>query len=164
MKWVATKRGISGGDFLSQTEIESVSDSLSEMIRWGKVSISEICGFRLLIEPNICRRAAKYCTDWDLKRMEDMIANLEKAIKSRKPSIVSNMDFLQIIARASQNPLSILIMDAIGEILLEVYKKFSFSLTDHKNNLRFHKKIFGRFLSVSRRKTVRGLEHSWKST
>lgn len=95
-----------------------------------------------MIEPNICSRAAKYRTDWDLKQMEDMITDLEKAIESRKIPIVTNMDFHQIIAKASKNPLSILIMDTIGEILLEVYKKFNFSLADHKNILRFHKKIF----------------------
>ena len=139
---IAIKPGISGGAFISQMGIKSVSDSLSNMIRLGNISVSDIWGFRLLIEPNICCRAAQYRTDWDLKQMEDMITNLEKAIKSRKPPIVSNMDFHQIIARASKNPLSILIMDAIGETLLEVYKKFNFSLTDHKNILRFHKKIF----------------------
>jgi GntR family transcriptional repressor for pyruvate dehydrogenase complex len=95
-----------------------------------------------LIEPSICCKAAQYRTDWDLKQMEEMITDLEKAIESRRIPIVTNMDFHQIIARASKNPLSILIMDTIGEILLEAYKKFNFSLTDHKNILRFHKKIF----------------------
>jgi DNA-binding FadR family transcriptional regulator len=142
MGLITIKPGGAGGAFVSQMSIKSVSDSLSNMIRLGKINISDIWGFRLLIEPNICCRAAKYRTDWDLKQMEDMITDLEKAIKSRKPPIVSNMDFHQIIARAAKNPLSILIMDAIGEILLEVYKKFNFSLRDHKNILRFHKKIF----------------------
>ena len=137
MGLIAIKPGVAGGAFVSQMSIKSVSDSLSNMIRLGNISVSDIWGFRLLIEPNICCRAAKYRTDWDLKQMEDMITDLEKAIKSRKPPIVSNMDFHQIIARAAKNPLSILIMDTIGEILLEVYKKFNFSLRDHKNILRF---------------------------
>ena len=139
---IAIKPGISGGAFISQMGIKSVSDSLSNMIRLGKINIRDIWGFRLLIEPNICCMAAKYRSDWDLKQMEDMIADLEKAVKSQRAPIVSNMDFHQIIAKATKNPLSILIMDAIGEILLEAYKKFNFSLRDHKNILRFHKKIF----------------------
>ena len=142
MGLIAIKPGVTGGAFVSQMGIKSVSDSLSNMIRFGKINISDIWGFRLLIEPNICCRAAKYRTDWDLKQMEDMITDLEKAIKSRKTPIVSNMDFHLIIARAAKNPVSILIMDTIGEILLEVYRKFNFSLRDHKNILRFHKKIF----------------------
>lgn len=142
MGLITIKPGVAGGAFVNQMTIKSVSDSLSNMIRLGNISVSDIWGFRILIEPKICCRAAKYRTDWDLKQMEDMITDLEKAIKSRKPPIVSNMDFHQIIARAAKNPLSILIMDTIGEILLEVYKKFNFSLRDHKNILRFHKKIF----------------------
>jgi len=142
MALITIKPGVGGGAFVSQMSIKSVSDSLSNMIRLGNISVKDIWGFRLLIEPNICCMAAQYRTDWDLKQMEDMIINLEKAIESRRIPIVTNMDFHQIIARASKNPLSILIMDTIGEILLEAYKKFNFSLTDHKNILRFHKKIF----------------------
>ena len=142
MGLITIKPGVGGGAFVSQMSIKSVSDSLSNMIRLGNISVKDIWGFRLLIEPNICCMAAQYRTDWDLKQMEDMITNLEKAIESRKIPIVTNMDFHQIIARASKNPLSILIMDAIGETLLEIYKKFNFSLTDHKNILRFHKRIF----------------------
>jgi DNA-binding FadR family transcriptional regulator len=51
------------------------------------------------------------------------------------------MDFHQIIARAAKNPISILIMDTIGEILLGEYKKLDFSLNDHRSILRFHKGI-----------------------
>jgi DNA-binding FadR family transcriptional regulator len=142
MTLITIKPGVGGGAFVNQMSIKSVSDSLSNMIRLGNISVRDIWGFRLLIEPNICCKAAQYRTDWDLKQMEDMITNLEKAIESRRIPIITNMDFHQIIARASKNPLSILIMDTIGEILLEVYKKFNFSLTDHKNILRFHKKIF----------------------
>jgi len=142
MALVTTKPGVGGGAFVSRMSIKSVSDSLSNMIRLGNISVTDIWGFRLLIEPSICCKAAQYRTDWDLKQMEDMITNLEKAIESQRIPIVTNMDFHQIIARASKNPLSILIMDAISEILIEVYKKFNFSLTDHKNILKFHKKIF----------------------
>ena len=142
MALITTKPGVGGGAFVNQMTIKSVSDSLSNMIRLGNISVRDIWGFRLLIEPNICCMAAQARTDWDLKQMEEMIANLEKAIESRRIPIVTNMDFHQMIARASKNPLSILIMDTIGEILLDVYKKFNFSLTDHKNILRFHKKIF----------------------
>jgi len=142
MALITTKPGVGGGAFVNQMTIKSVSDSLSNMIRLGNISVRDIWGFRLLIEPNICCMAAQARTDWDLKQMEEMIANLEKAIESRRIPIVTNMDFHQIIARASKNPLSILIMDTLGDILLEVYKKFNFGLRDHKNILRFHKKIF----------------------
>ena len=142
MGLITVKSGVSGGAFVNQMGIKSVSNSLFNMIRLGKINIKDIFEFRLLIEPNISRLAAKRRTDWDLKQMEDMISGLEKSIKSGKAPIVSNMDFHQIIARAAKNPLSILIMDTIGEILLEEYKKLNFSLDDHKSILKFHKEIF----------------------
>ena len=141
MGLITVKSGVSGGAFVSQMGIRSVSDSLSNMMRLGKINIKDIFEFRILIEPNICRLAAKRRTDWDLRQMEDMISELEKSVKCRKIPIVSSMDFHRIIAGAAKNPLSILIMDTIGEILLEEYKKLNFGLDDHKSILKFHKEI-----------------------
>ena len=69
MGLIAIKSGVAGGAFISQMGTKSVSDSLSNMIRLGKINIRDIWGFRLLIEPNICCMAAKYRSDWDLKQL-----------------------------------------------------------------------------------------------
>ena len=42
------KAGVTGGAFVSQMGIKSVSDSLSNMIRLGKISLSEIWEFRII--------------------------------------------------------------------------------------------------------------------
>jgi DNA-binding FadR family transcriptional regulator len=55
--------------------------------------------------------------------------------------VVATIDFHQAVARASKNPLSILIMDVIGEILIEEFKKFNFRLSDHRSIIQFHREI-----------------------
>jgi len=142
MGLIMIRQGVLGGTFVAQMGIKSVSDSLSNMIRLGKISDSDIWEFRLSIEPDMARLAAERCTDWDIKQMEEIISVREKAIKARKAPVVSNIDFHQAIARATKNPLHILIMDAISEIFLENFKRFHFSLDDHQSIAKFHRKIF----------------------
>jgi GntR family transcriptional repressor for pyruvate dehydrogenase complex len=141
MGLITIRSGVSGGAFVAQMGTKSVSDSLSNMMRLGKISDSDIWEFRLSNEPSMARLAADRCTDWDIKQMEEMISVREKAIKARKTPVVSNIDFHQAIARATRNPLHILIMDAIGEILLESFKRLHFSLDDHQSIAKFHRKI-----------------------
>jgi len=141
MGLITIRAGVSGGAFVAQMGTKSVSDSLSNMIRLGKVSDSDIWDFRLTNEPNMARLAAERCTDWDIKQMEEIISVREKAIKARKTPVVSNIDFHQAIARATKNPLHILIIDTISEILLESFKRMHFSLDDHQSIAKFHRKI-----------------------
>jgi GntR family transcriptional repressor for pyruvate dehydrogenase complex len=141
MGFITIKPGGSGGAFVSQMDIKCVSESLSNMIRLGKINISDIWEFRMIIEPNISRLAAERCNDWEINQMEEIILVREKAVKAQKTPVVSNIDFHQAIARASKNPLSILIMDTIGDILMEEFKRFNFSLSDHRSIIKFHRKI-----------------------
>lgn len=141
MAFVTIKRGASGGAFVAQMGTRSVSDSLSNMLRLGKISISDIWEFRILVEPSISRLAAKRRNDWDIRQMEDMVSIREKAVKSGKAPIVSNIDFHQAIARASQNPIAVMVIDAFGEILMDKFKRFNLNVDDHKSIIKSHRNI-----------------------
>ncbi len=142
MGLILIKPGVLGGAFVAKMGIKSVSDSLSNMIRLGKISFSEIWEYRMLIEPSVTSLASERHTDWELNQMEEMIVSREKTVKARKTPIVASIDFHQVVARAAKNPLSILIMDAMAEIILENLKGLSFSLADHQGIARFHREIF----------------------
>ncbi|MDI7258911.1 MAG: FadR/GntR family transcriptional regulator [Thermodesulfobacteriota bacterium] len=142
MGMIVIKAGVLGGAFVAQMGIKSVSDSLSNMVRLGKISVGDIWEFRLSIEPSISRLAAERRTDWDIQQMEEMTSIREKAVKTRKAPVVSNIDFHQAIAMAAKNPLIILVMNTIAEILMEEFKRFNFSLSDHQSIIKFHREIF----------------------
>jgi GntR family transcriptional repressor for pyruvate dehydrogenase complex len=142
MGLITIKPGVTGGAFVSQMGTKSVSDSLSNMVRLGRISLDEIWEFRMIIEPNIARLAAERRSDWDIKKMVEMISVRENALKARKTPVVSHIDFHLAIAKSARNPLPILIMEAIGEILIDEFKKLSFSLSDYRSIVKFHKEIF----------------------
>jgi len=141
MRLIHIKTGVLGGAFVSEISTKPVSDSLSNVFRLGLINIRDIWEFRLLIEPNIVRLAAARRTNSEIKKMEDLISAREKSVKLGKTPVVASIDFHQAIARTCKNPLSILIMDTIGEILIEEFKKFNFSVKDHQSIIKFHKEI-----------------------
>jgi DNA-binding FadR family transcriptional regulator len=154
MGLITVKHGVSGGAFVAQMGIKSVTDSLSNMIRLGKIGLSEIWEFRMLVEPSISALAAKRRTEWDIKQLEEMVALRENAVKVRKTPAVANIDFHQAIARATQNSLVILIVDTVGEVLLESLKRLNFSLSDHKSITKLHRNI----LECIKKKDARRVE------
>ena len=141
MGLIAIKPGVLGGAFVAEMGTKSVSDSLSNMMRLGKITIRDIWQFRLLIEPNVCRLAARECSQWDIQQMEEMVSIREKAVKAKKAPVVSDIDFHHTIARSTKNPLVVLIMDAIGQSLLDHFKRLNFSLGDHRSINAFHRRI-----------------------
>lgn len=142
MGFIVIKAGVLGGAFVAQMGIKSVSDSLSNMVRLGKVSFREIWEFRILVEPSMASMAAKRHTDWELNQMREIVTTREKALKAHKAPVVASIDFHQTVARAAQNPLSILILDALSEIVLENLKGFNFSMADHQSIARYHREIY----------------------
>ncbi len=142
MGLITIKPGVSGGIFVSEVGTKSVVSPFANMVRLGKISVGDIWEFRLLVEPNISRMASERRTDWDIKQIEEIISLREKVVKAKKAPVVATIDFHQAVARASKNPLSILIMDVIGEILIEEFKKFNFRLSDHRSIIQFHREIF----------------------
>ncbi len=141
MGLINTKVGVQGGAFVAQMGIKPISDYLANMMRLGRIGVADIWGFRLLIEPSMSRLSATERTDWDIEQMEYILSGREKAVKTRRVPVISDIDFHQAIARSTQNPLVILVMDAVSEILGVHLKQFTFSLSDHQSINKFHREI-----------------------
>jgi GntR family transcriptional repressor for pyruvate dehydrogenase complex len=141
MGLIHIRPGVTGGAFVAEMGTKLVSDSLSNMMRLGKVDIGDIWEFRTLLEPSVGRLAAREATDWDIKQMEEIVMTREKAVKARKAPVVSNIDFHLAVARSTKNPLVTLVMATIEEILTEHMKRFTFSLSDHQHINKYHREI-----------------------
>ena len=123
MGLISIKPGVLGGAFVAEMGIKSVSDSLSNMMRLGKISIKDIWQFRLLIEPNICRLAAAERTDWDLQQIEEIISHAGEGGEGQEDPGGSRYRFSSCHRAATRNPLLILIMDAVGQSLFVNLKR-----------------------------------------
>ncbi|KFZ37637.1 GntR family transcriptional regulator [Shewanella mangrovi] len=66
---VEIKQGATGGAFVKAITFERMSSACNDLFFMGKLSFTELCEARLLIEPMIARLAAKNCTKADAEEL-----------------------------------------------------------------------------------------------
>lgn len=139
MGLVVIKRGSLGGAYVTRRGIRSLANILAEIIRMSDISFSELSEVRLIVEPEVARLAAQNRTDQHIEELQHENIVRERAIDEGKIPVVVTIGFHQAIARASQNKMFLLIIDAIAFIFHEEFKTISLSISDHKMILQYHK-------------------------
>lgn len=139
--FIVVKTGVFGGAYVTERAVRSFSGALYDVMKMNKVSFREILELRAVVEPGIASLAALRRTEDDVKRLEELTAAREKAIKAEKVPIVVNIDWHQALAMASGNQVLCLILDAAAMVLHEQFKKVSLGMADHKSIVKFHKEI-----------------------
>src|SRR5512140_3282924 len=72
---VEIKVGAGGGAFVSEPRHETVSESLSNMLKMNSMNIEELAEARMVIETAIAALAAKRATAKDIAAIEEAIAD-----------------------------------------------------------------------------------------
>jgi len=142
--FIGIKTGVFGGAYVADSVVHSFSTALYDIIRMKQIELREVLEMREVIEPAIAALAAERRDQDDLKELEASIAVREKAVRMGKVPIVVNIDFHQVLAKASKNEMFSLIMDVMGLILNDEFKRIGLSLEDHTSIVDFHKKIAAR--------------------
>ncbi|MCH1919922.1 FadR family transcriptional regulator [Shewanella sp. A3A] len=66
---VEVRQGATGGAFVKSITFERMSSACNDLFFMGKLSFTELCEARLLIEPMIARMAARNCTPEDAQAL-----------------------------------------------------------------------------------------------
>jgi DNA-binding FadR family transcriptional regulator len=146
---IEIKSGIKGGIFVKGVSTEQVSDSLSLLIRFRKISLKELAQFRLDIEGIIASRAAQQATSEDIQDLKNLIYEAEAILDAEeydwKAFISVDRQFHMALGRIARNQ--------IHESVL---------MTVHNNIERYYESFLPRDRDVSRQ-AFRGLEEILKA-
>jgi DNA-binding FadR family transcriptional regulator len=113
---IVIRRGAEGGAFIANVGHESVSRSLSLMLRLGKTSHEELTEARLLIEPPIARLAARRASRQDLDELQELIHKQELALKGAEDPRRYELQFHRLLAQCAKNlPLKI-VMNSVADL------------------------------------------------
>lgn len=96
---------------------------------------------RLIIEPGICALAAIRATKENISQLEDSFAKIEKEILNSKDHTETDIQFHNIIAKSSQNPIINRILPIINEGISEGYRETKDISESGDTVLYHHKKI-----------------------
>jgi GntR family transcriptional repressor for pyruvate dehydrogenase complex len=106
--------------------------------------IYEFIEIRKLIEVWCAKKAAKFITAKELKKMEKALSEMEKLIDSREILGKPDIDFHIAIAEASHNTLMVHMMTTIKQIFLSMFKISNFIRRPGKNKIliKQHQEIY----------------------
>ncbi len=108
------------GVFVAEVSPKPLSESLSSILRIQKASMSDLTEARIILEPSIARLACERMTPEELQKLERNIEETIKVLKSHSPAPIQNIEFHSIIANATHNPVIILTMNPMFDVLKEM--------------------------------------------
>jgi DNA-binding FadR family transcriptional regulator len=119
---VELRKGATGGAFICRGRPEFVARSLSDMMRLGGFTLSDVTEARQWLSSTIVRAACERATEQDLARLEANIAEAaELAAADDWASVaVVNIEFHNLLASASHNPVLVMIQRSVMDVMREI--------------------------------------------
>ncbi|MDM0015160.1 FCD domain-containing protein [Variovorax sp. J22P168] len=118
---VTVRKGASGGAFISLGGSQTIRTAMRDLYHLGGISSDELAEARLVLSQSVVRLACQRRTDADLVTLERNVANAEAAIA--RGDIASrmkiNIDFYVLLGVASKNQVLTLLMDSVGQSLIQ---------------------------------------------
>jgi GntR family transcriptional regulator, transcriptional repressor for pyruvate dehydrogenase complex len=123
---ITLRKGAAGGPFVNDTNGETIVTSIQDMFSLGAVTAEQITQARISIESAIIRAACEAHMAGDIKRLRE---NLELAAEAtRRNDFFAranlHLEFHMILARATRNPILIVVMEA----LIGIMRQFIYSI------------------------------------
>jgi len=139
MGLVEIRKGIQGGVFIAEVDMKTTIHSIMNFLHFKAVSIHDITMLRFMLEPSVAYMAAGRLTPEDIRRLEQMIERGEDT----QTEITKDIGFHRYLARLSDNPILILIMDFIDNLLRDVKSQIDLSASFYNQIKACHSRILG---------------------
>lgn len=114
------QKGARGGAFISSGDTSFLSTGLQDLLNLKGITIEQITEARVWLGEIVTRVACERATDEDFRLLDENIAEAEQALArgdlDRKLTL--QIEFHNILARATQNPILIVIMTSITQLML----------------------------------------------
>lgn len=113
------RQGKTGGAFVSSGNPKALSDNMSDLLRLGNLSWSDLTEVRIWLEAIIVRVACERATRADIRLMEENIRAAEEFFErgelAQKTDTI--IEFHNILARATRNPFLVMMNQTITDVL-----------------------------------------------
>ena len=139
---IQVKKGVVGGIFVADLDHRQLTKSFQNLLQLRKVSIHDIAEVRLIFEPQAAKLAAERIEPNDLRELEQVIEQMNAAVKQKNLPRSYDLKFHQLIARAARNP----ILEMLSESMLSVAAKTISEINPSRDTLRHvltcHRRVF----------------------
>lgn len=118
---VTVRKGASGGAFISQQGGNAIRVAMTDMLHLGSIRSMELTEARMVLSQAVVRLACERCTEDDIEALEANVDAAEQAIAHGDVAgrIALNIDFYRLLALAARNEVLTVLMDAVGQAILQ---------------------------------------------
>ncbi len=149
---VNMQHGVQGGAFVTHGDPAVMGDNLKDLVHLGGIGLGELTEARVWIETLVTRIACTRATEDDFAALAANVDEAEALLRAGRydDKIDVNVEFHNILARATHNPVMELLMSA----LMEVMRGFSYQVGGERHDLTI--KARRRFLRLLRKRDADG--------
>lgn len=122
MGLIETRKGTGGGIFAAEVNMNTTVHSLTNFLHFKNVSVRDITMLRYFLEPRLAQIAVSKIAESDIRILETMTNDEVSSVFIKDQR---GIGFHYYIARFSENPLLILIMDFIESLLADLKVKLN---------------------------------------
>lgn len=138
MGLVEIRKGTAGGVFISEVDMKTTIYSMMNFLHFKSVSIREITMMRFMLEPSVAHMAAERISDDDVRRLEEMI---EVDERGGRMEVRKEIGFHRYLVRLTKNPILILMMDFVENILRDLKFELDLGPEFYKKVSQSHRRI-----------------------
>ena len=139
---IETKKGASGGIYVTQPTVDRVRDSVLHAWNFGGLSPAELTEFRQFTEPGIAELAAMRRADEDIEALQANLNYCEKAIKDEgRIELGKHLEFHRLLANACHNRLISSFMEAVTKVHEEIFQQLPLNLAVGIEDLEYNRKF-----------------------
>ncbi len=144
MGLLQTRKGMGGGSFVVEVDASITKLSLLNYFYFQNLSIKDLSMFRQLMDPFATRLAAKNMSKKEIAELKESNIAAGKYIKANdyKAALAAEIAFHTQINEQTNNPLIVLLMEFIEDVLMDYKKEIQVGIADLAVILEAHEKIY----------------------
>ena len=121
---ISLHKGAHGGAFITDGDPSAVAQSMEDLMYLGGIALADVTESRLSIETAIVEFAATKGTTADFDRLDQNIDQVEELTQARDMEAKTdlNIEFHVLLAEATGNPVLVLMMRTLMDLLRAVHR------------------------------------------
>jgi len=133
------------GVYVASVDEAAVRESMNMFLHGvGVPSYEQIHEVRRVLEVEIAARAAERATESDIEALKGAVAEMAASVGDIDAASAADLEFHRALAQATYNNLFIVILDSIGDILLEIRQATLGIRGRARKGVQFHQAILDR--------------------
>ena len=128
-----TRYGVGAGTYIAHISLENLTQTFSDILMLSNVTLDQLTEARLDISLVNLKHFIKNATEEDINRLEECIKQTESLVQAGVRTREKNIQFHQLIAQGSKNPIFIFLHLSLLEILLDLTHRQIIEYLKEKN-------------------------------